>query len=400
MSADEPPGERPIIRIGLITDPDLPQQVAEHLARRLPEQLSDEHGSTVEIDVSVDPVTAGRHGTDEILQAARERREQQGWKYAICLTDLPLRVDNRPVLANLDVRERVALVCLPALGGFQPYRRAQQLVLQVWDEFTKQADQSADNEGDQRGLASALTALLAPIHRDVVTGDDDRVDIRYSATRTRGRLRLLTGMVRTNRPWRLVFGMSRALAAAVATSAFGLSSSTIWLIGDQLGVPSRIAAVVAVVMALAVWLIAAHHLWETRNRSDAYDREQIVLYNVSTVVTLTVGVACFYLTLFVINLGIAAFLVPSTLLTSTLGHPATPITYVTLAWAFTTMGTLAGALGSSLETDEAVRQAAYGYRENQRRAEHEQGQSDQTDAANTGTTEVDDVEPRRTSRQM
>ncbi|WP_459155861.1 hypothetical protein [Salinifilum ghardaiensis] len=45
-----------------------------------------------------------------------------------------------------------------------------------------------------------------------------------------------------------------------------------------------------------------------------------------------------------------------------------PGTYVTLARGFTTMGAVAGALGSSLGSDRAVRQAAYGYREEQRRA--------------------------------
>ncbi|MFC7401543.1 hypothetical protein [Citricoccus sp. GCM10030269] len=39
---------------------------------------------------------------------------------------------------------------------------------------------------------------------------------------------LVMGMVRANRPWDVGLGLSSAMAAAVATSAFGLSSTTIW----------------------------------------------------------------------------------------------------------------------------------------------------------------------------
>jgi hypothetical protein len=102
------------------------------------------------------------------------------------------------------------------------------------------------------------------------------------------------------------------------------------------------------------------------------------LYNTSTIVTLTIGVGCLYGGLFVINLAVASFLVPTALLSSTLSSPATFDTYVALAWGFTTMGVVAGALGSSLESDQAVRQAAYGYRESQRRAQH-QDDNDESD---------------------
>ena len=62
--------------------------------------------------------------------------------------------------------------------------------------------------------------------------EDDDVDLRV--TRSAGPLWTLAGMVRVNRPWRLVLGLRGALAANVATAAFGLVSSpavgAIWLL--------------------------------------------------------------------------------------------------------------------------------------------------------------------------
>ncbi|MGW1800008.1 hypothetical protein ACWCQN_29640 [Streptomyces sp. NPDC001984] len=50
----------------------------------------------------------------------------------------------------------------------------------------------------------------------------------YVLPGVRGRLRLLGGMVRVNRPWLLFIGLLRALAGVFATAAFGLVSSDIW----------------------------------------------------------------------------------------------------------------------------------------------------------------------------
>ncbi|SDQ16213.1 hypothetical protein [Actinopolyspora saharensis] len=355
-------------RLGLISDPELPEHVAQWLADRVPRKVPDQLGERQEwsVEIEVDPVAAGRSSGEEILRAADEQRRNHGWDYAVCLTDLPLRFDQRPVLADVGINKGVGLISLPALGAFQPYRRAGQMLVQILDELTEDTEQSRERYGRiqrRRGLHSRLTEVIAPIRREYLNRDE--IGVRYRATHKRGRVRLLSGMVRSNSPWRLITGMSRALAAAVATSAFGLSSSTVWQISYQLGPIRQVGAMVGSIALLVGWIIAAHRLWEKPRQ--AVDREQRALYNISTVFTLVIGIGFFYSGLFAINFLIAALLVPVSLLVSILGSSVTIATYLSLAWGFTTMGVIAGALGANLETEQTVRQAAYGYREAQRR---------------------------------
>jgi len=48
------------------------------------------------------------------------------------------------------------------------------------------------------------------------------------------------------------------------------------------------------------------------------------------------------------------------------GHAAALSDYVRLAWLVTTLGTVGGALGAAVESDRAVREAAYGFRPEER----------------------------------
>ena len=78
-----------------------------------------------------------------------------------------------------------------------------------------------------------LASRVAAIRR--VVGKGDAGELRYVASRLIGRVRLLTGMVRANRPGRALLGLSKLLVGAFGTAAFALTTNTIWQMGDALG---------------------------------------------------------------------------------------------------------------------------------------------------------------------
>jgi hypothetical protein len=173
-------------------------------------------------------------------------------------------------------------------------------------------------------------------------------------------VRLLLGMVAANQPWRLAVGLSRALAAALGAAAFSLVTSDIWQLADSLN-PIRLAGLTVLsVGATVVTLIVAHELWE--RGGDGLRREQAVLFNAATTITVVLGVLVLYAALFAIALAGAWVMLANGPLAKALGHPAHPSDYLRLAWLVSSLSMVGGALGGGLESDETVRQAAYGYR--------------------------------------
>ncbi|GAB3300144.1 hypothetical protein [Parasphingorhabdus pacifica] len=190
--------------------------------------------------------------------------------------------------------------------------------------------------------------------------------VQLVLTGMRGRLRLLLGMVRDNRPWRLVPSLSRAIAAAAATGAFGIFYPTLWRMADALSYQRLSLISLVAICAMVIWLIFNNGLWERpRERNDG---EEAVLFNLATVLTLTIGVACMYLVLMAATLVGAAAVISSSYLSIMLGHPVGVLDYVSLVWLASSMGTVAGALGASLETEAAVRRATFSKRERERRS--------------------------------
>ena len=198
------------------------------------------------------------------------------------------------------------------------------------------------------------------------------MDVRLLAPGTRGRIRLLTGMVRDNRPWRLIPNLTSVLGAALAAAAFGLFFSTVWTLADAQP-PWRLGLVTVLALTVLVgWLVTHNDLWE---KPLGGSRGKFVLYNAAAVLTVTLGSLFAYAMLFSIMFLGAGVVIPVDYLQSTLGHPVGVGDYAALAWLSSSMGTVAGALGSGLESAESVRNATFSGREQQRRAreEHETG---------------------------
>ncbi|MFJ8942801.1 hypothetical protein ACIRG4_05860 [Streptomyces sp. NPDC102395] len=73
-------------------------------------------------------------------------------------------------------------------------------------------------------------------------------------------------MARANRPWLLVPGLSKVLAAALATGAVATVNSTIWTLATSLSAPRLVIATVGSVALTIGWLIVDANLWHRTTR--------------------------------------------------------------------------------------------------------------------------------------
>ncbi|MBQ0978377.1 MULTISPECIES: hypothetical protein [Micromonospora] len=349
---------RPKIVVGLVaTPPDHPARVAARLTAELAGGLADRVDADVRWTVregwgEVAPRRDG--GVEALLDDLARRRAEDQWDVAICLTDLPLHVERVPLVAQTSARRRVAVVSLPALGLNQ-LRAARTAVP---DLVSRLLSDASDQRVPQAGWAPAEMASRVPaIHRMV--GEADAGERSYVASRFVGRVRLLTGMVRANRPGRALLGLSKLLVGAFGTAAFALTTDTIWQMGDALG-GLRLAVIMLLgLSALVTWLIVAHNLWEKPDRETPAELSR--LFNLGTILTLALATGLSYVVLFAGTVLVGALLIDTSVLEQVLQRPVNVTDYLTLAWITSSLATVGGAIGSGLENEETVRAAAYGY---------------------------------------
>jgi hypothetical protein len=360
--ADDGP---PDLGVGLIAAPGLPAELAPRLAEELYERLTRQYPSVrSRVSVLRDGLLTPPAVTTELLEAARDRLLDQHWDLVVCLTDLPLRLGRRPVVGHTSRTHGVALLSVPALGAVAVQRRARDAVFDLVDELLGE-DQDAAPAGPRADRAGSRRRRRVRRRVDELADlGDEQVGAgpaaRMTALLAGGNLRLLVGMVRANRPWRFALGLYRALVAALAAVAFALVTSDIWRIAAALGPLKQSALMVASLVVTSASLIAVHDLWE--HSRQPHDRAQVALFNLATTATVAIGVATLYAALFAVTFVSAALLLAPDLLGSAFGRHAGPGAYARLAWLVSSLATVGGALGAGLETEDAVRRAAYAIR--------------------------------------
>ncbi|MGW6281330.1 hypothetical protein [Kribbella sp. NPDC055071] len=288
-----------------------------------------------DITVVSEPFTTGSEEVSAAVGRLQDRAREQGWDVVVGLTELPLHDhEGRHLLVETDAEQRTAVLSLPALGGLRVHARTRRAV---------------------RSLISGMT--------DPHPMDEDHVIL----PRLRGRWRLLMGMVLANRPWLLVPGLKSALVAALATGAVATVNSTIWLLASSMSWWRLVVASVASIALVVGWLVIDGELWDRPDDDSRQARERSRLYNGSTLLTLTVGVLICYTALYLVNLAWAYFIVDPDVMGGYLKNPISHGDLFVLAWFVASAATVGGGLGSGLESDEAIRAAAYSKREQDRR---------------------------------
>jgi hypothetical protein len=348
---------RPEIVVGLVaTPPDYPARVTSRLTAELADRLAERVDADVRWTVregwgEVAPRRDG--GAEALLDDLARRRGDDRWDVAICLTDLPLHTERVPLVAHASARRRAAVVSLPALG----LRQLPAIRAVVPHLVSRLLADTSDERVPAAGWAPPELARRVAAVRRVIEGDDG--DLSYVASRLIGRMRLLTGMVRANRPGRALLGLSKLLVGAFGTAAFALTTDTIWQMGDTLGGVRLTVIMLLGLTALVTWLIVAHNLWEKPGRDTSPELAR--MFNLGTILTLTLATAVSYLVLFIGTALAAALLIDSSVPQQTLQRPVDASDYLTLAWIISSLATVGGAIGSGLEDEETVRAAAYGY---------------------------------------
>src|ERR1700712_5707575 len=320
------------LRVGLVADPAAPSRIAHRIEDLEPPGGGGEDAWDVEV-VSA-PFTLGSEDVDAAVARLDDQAREHEWDVVVGLTELPLRdEDGRYLLVETDPQRRTAVLSLPALGGLQMRARTRAAV---------------------RTLVSGMA-------------DHTQEEHRVPLPRLGGRWRLLLGMVLANRPWLLVPGLKSALVAALATGAIATINSTVWLLAGSLSWWRLVVAAIASIAVVVAWLVIDGELWDHPDDDSAAAKERSRLYNTSTLVTLTTGVLICYLALYVVNLGWALFVLNPAVMGGYLHASLGYGDLFVLTWFVASAATLGGALGTGLESDEAIRAAAYSKREEDRR---------------------------------
>lgn len=345
----------------VVSDPGLPTRRMHKIEDRLRSRLEALYSGECHVITRTETIRLRPDNTLDVKAAGRLAEEYYAVDAVLLLTEIPRHSGDEPLVAEIFPEHSVGVISCPTLGAAAPKARIVTVLLDC--------------------LTRVMPPDSPPGGATVTVGRDRKPNAglrwtRWShesgghlvlrAARWMGSARTVMGMTVANDPWRTAPRLSSALAAAAATGAFGIFYSSIWQMAEYLSM-ARLLSIGAVAVAVMVtWLIISNGLWD----KPVQDRliRVVVLYNLSTVLTLLVCVVALYLSLVVmIFTGSLIIIDPgfmSTLLASSDVHLTN---YLDIAWLSAAMGVVAGGLGSSFDSRTDLKKLTHGQRERQRR---------------------------------
>ncbi|WP_271403618.1 hypothetical protein [Kocuria palustris] len=384
--------------LGLLADPGVPQKVTDALAGRIAEQLTRRTGTPWETEVSHVTFPLNDDGTVPFSDRAPDILDRHGWRYLVYATDLPRALDRVPVVAEVDKAGRSAMVSLPSLGAVGLKSSALELIVDL--VATSARDAHSPVEGDELIEALRLSRLVsrAGLKKGV------HYLVRPGPT---ARLRQVSGMVRANRPGRLITALGGGIAAGMASGGFGVFFGSIWSLSVALSPVRHVLIAAIMIVTFTLWLITSNKLWFRDRAATASGRA--LVENIATFVTVLLSIIAFFAVLFA-ALGLLSLIVIDVdFLAGHLGYAPGPWDYIAITSLSVSMGMLAGALGSNFDDAEAVRIATYSkrgqeerekldqYRDKEDEQQDQEDQDEQADREDKHSENRSDPEAPRTS---
>jgi hypothetical protein len=340
------------VRVLLVSDPGLPTRRSQSIKGGLQEHLNEVFSPPVELHTRTAMLRLRPDNSLDLSDAVQLAKEYERPDVVLLLTEIPRLADGRPLIAEIFPDEQVAVISCPTLGAFASRRRILDTLMDCILKMTP-VDEGSGTSQFGRSWLHWSDAGEAGAHSTL------------HASPAVGGVRTVLGMVAGNEPRKTAPRLSSALAAASATGAFGIFYSSIWAMSTYLSMPRLVGIGALAIGAMVLWLIVSNGLWDSPRRSGL--ARVVLLYNLSTVVTLLLCVVALYLALVLLILAGGLIAISPDYMATIIRESPTFENYLDIAWLSAAMGVVAGALGSSFDHETNLRTLTHGQRERQRR---------------------------------
>ena len=299
----------------------------------------------------------------ESVEKAAQIKEEHQWDYVVCLTDLPSISDNKVVVSDFNSDKHVAMLSLPSLGFIDLKRK-------LVKTMTSLIEQLYYNQPKDKNAPHPFVRVKAVEPDEDATSKQRYINILFIISW----IQLIGGLTRANQPWKNIFNFKKIISVAFATGTYVSIFSMPWELSVIYSPLRLIILMVIAILGMAGWLFYAHQLIEKKTAKS--QRVYRYIYNSTTLVTLSLITLINYVILYLLLIISITLFVPVELFNSWTSAQSqfTFSNYMRLIWFVSSLGLLAGAMGSTVENEEKIRRITYSYRQYHRYKEAEQEQ--------------------------
>lgn len=369
--------------IGLIPAPGMPEKLTIEIMDALPEVLSIVIDDRIEwaVDYQTNPLASSSEYINENIERVDHIKDDNNWDIAVAVTDLPSLSDKKVVILEFSADRNISIISMPALGMFKLKKKLQNLIVHHIEVLY--GNEAIENSG-------AVKSQFINKITSVTPEEDNESSKRYIVKSTpAGWVRLVAGMTYINEPWSVITGFKTIVSLAFATGTYISIFSGAWELSLEYTGWRFIIGMMIAIFGMTGWLIHAHKLWEVNSQNS--QKLYRSLYNSTTVITvLSVTLVNYAVVFLLLTLSIFIFVPPELFGSWTETDPNTEWNdYFNLIWFATSLGILAGALGSTVEDEDKIRNITYSYRQLYRQqaiekeAEEEETDDDMKDESGT-----------------